>query len=73
MPGDSDKDPVFHVPLQPDGSRSPRLKVAAVHEELSLFVMEAVKATAVPGATDWLSDGVTLTLGFPGMQPFKVT
>jgi hypothetical protein len=73
LPGDTDTAAVFHTPAQPAGTRFPRLKVAGAHEELSLLTIVAVKLTGVPEATDWLCEGVTLTLGLAGVHELPPT
>jgi hypothetical protein len=63
VPGVSARLELFHRPLQPEGSVSPRLKLAPLHAELSLSATVAVKVTAVPAGTHWLWDGETLRVG----------
>ena len=76
LPGERARDFVFQMPDQPDGTTSPRLKVAVPHEELSLSITDNVKFTGVPAVTCWLCDGETLTVGFVVVQedePASVT
>jgi hypothetical protein len=51
LPGDNCSLEPLHTPVHPDGTRSPRLKVAVEQAELSLLTTVATKLTGVPGVT----------------------
>ena len=61
------------VPVQPAGTVSVNVKEEAVQEALSLFVTDAVNATAVPAATPALCSGESPTVGLARVQGVETT